>query len=214
MMSTEKTTQIKTRFTEYLIRENALDRHSFKRWIFYPGMLFGSEDKWWGYGGKRDKAHEGLDVCFYMDDRNRILSLDINTKIPVLLGGIVVKVFKDFLGKSIVIEHALQYRDKRRLCTIYGHTIPKDGIGIGDAVKEGEIIASIADAGQSPAKIPSHLHISLGWVSDKVACDRLDWTTMDDPDTITLLDPLDYFDMPFKVLTKKEIQPAGLSPQP
>lgn len=40
-----------SRFTEFLIRENALGDNGFKGWVFCPGMLFNSTDKWWGDQG-------------------------------------------------------------------------------------------------------------------------------------------------------------------
>ena len=45
----------KTRFTEFLIRENSLDERGFQEWVFCPGMLFNSLDKWWGDQGLRDR---------------------------------------------------------------------------------------------------------------------------------------------------------------
>jgi len=35
----------KSRFTEMLIEENALDQSGFERWLFCHGMLFNSPDK-------------------------------------------------------------------------------------------------------------------------------------------------------------------------
>ena len=43
----------KSRFTEMLIEENALDQGGFEGWIFCQGMLFNSPDKWWGDYGRR-----------------------------------------------------------------------------------------------------------------------------------------------------------------
>ncbi|MGD8980799.1 MAG: hypothetical protein PVF42_04345, partial [Desulfobacterales bacterium] len=47
-----------TRFTEFLVQKNAFGKGGFKGWIFCPGMLFNSTDKWWGDQSKRDKSHE------------------------------------------------------------------------------------------------------------------------------------------------------------
>src|SRR3989339_1498275 len=93
------------RFTESLVRENALDECGFKGWVFYPGMLFNAKDKWWGDQGKRDKPHEGLDLCLYRDQQDRVFRLDEKTKIPALYDGLVVRIFDDFIGKSVMMEH-------------------------------------------------------------------------------------------------------------
>ena len=184
----------KTRFTEFLVRENSLDECGFEEWSFYPGMLFNAPDKWWGDQGKRDKPHEGLDLFLYRDQRDRILHLDKKTKIPVMYDGVVVGIVNDFLGKSVIIEHCFPDSDNRRFCTIYGHTNPHGGINIGRIVKQGDIIATLAAPGKSKAGISTHLHITVGWIFKFILYDRLDWETIGAPDTMTLLDPLNVID--------------------
>ena len=180
----------KTRFTEYLIQENTLDEHGFEEWIFYTGMLFNAPDKWWGDQGKRDKPHEGLDLCLYRDRRGRMRRLDKKTKIPVIYDGIVVGIVNDFLGKSVIIEHGLTDSENNRFCTIYGHLNPQKGLHVGRIVKEGDIIATLADLRNSKVKTLSHLHISLGWASKFISYDKFDWETIGAPNTLTLMDPL------------------------
>jgi murein DD-endopeptidase MepM/ murein hydrolase activator NlpD len=184
----------KTRFTEVIIRENALDERGFEEWIFFPGMLFNALDKWWADQGKRKKPHEGLDLCLYRDRRNRVHRLDEKTKIPAMYDGVVVRIVNDFLGKSVIIEHALSDSDNGKFCTIYGHTNPHAGLRVGRIVKQGDIIATLADSGKSKANILPHLHISLGWKSGFISYDEFDWETMGVTDTLTLLDPLYFID--------------------
>jgi murein DD-endopeptidase MepM/ murein hydrolase activator NlpD len=199
----------KARFTEFLIRENALDGGGFKEWIFCPGMLFNAPDKWWGDQGKRDRPHEGLDLCFYRDRRDRVLRVDTKTRIPVMYGGEVIGIVNDFLGKSVIIEHGFTHSDDRRLCTIYGHTNPHEGLHVGRIVKEGEIIATLADSGKSEANMFPHLHISLGWTSKSISYDQLDWKTIGAQNMLTLLDPLDVMDWPYQVL--EDVSPSRLA---
>ena len=184
----------KTRFTEFLVRENSLGECGFEEWIFYPGMLFNAPDKWWGDQGKRDKPNEGLDLFLYRDQLDRILHLNKKTKIPVMYDGVVVGIVNDFLGKSVIMEHGFAAKDNRKFCTIYGHTNPHDGIHVGRVVKQGDIIATLADAGRSKTGISTHLHISVGWISRPVSYDLLDWETIGAPDVMTLLDPLNVID--------------------
>jgi len=179
-----------TRFTEHLIHENALDENGFKEWIFYPGMLFNAVEKWWGNHGKRDKPHEGLDLCLYRDRRGHQRQLDEKTKIPVIYDGTVVGIVNDFLGKSVIIEHDLTDSDHNRVCTIYGHIKPRKRLQNGQMVKEGDIIATLADLNNSKVTIFPHLHISLGWASKLISYDKLDWKTIGAPNTLTLMDPL------------------------
>ena len=180
----------KTRFTEYLIHENALDENGFREWIFYPGMLFNAVEKWWGDHGKRDNPHEGLDLCLYRDQRGNKRQLDEKTKIPATYDGTVVGIVNDFLGKSVIIEHDLTDSDHNRFCTIYGHINPGKRLQNGQMVKEGDIIATLADLRNLKVTIFPHLHISLGWASKLISYDKLDWKTIGAPNTLTLMDPL------------------------
>jgi len=199
----------KARFTEFLIRENGLDEGGFEEWIFCPGMLFNAPDKWWGDQGKRDKPHEGLDLCLYRDRRGRVLRVDAKTRIPVMYDGEVVGVVHDFLGETVIIEHAFRQVDDRRLCTIYGHTNPQGGLQIGRIVKLGEVIATLADSGKPEGNILPHLHISLGWTSKSISYDHLYWETIGTTNMLTLLDPLDVLDWPYRVLA--DVSPSRLA---
>jgi murein DD-endopeptidase MepM/ murein hydrolase activator NlpD len=184
-----------TRFTELLIQKNDLDKGGFKGWVFCPGMLFNSTDKWWGDQGKRDKPHEGLDLCLYQNRKDRILRLDEKTKVPVIYDGIVVGIIDDFLGKSMIIEHLFFDCDNNRLCTIYGHTIPENNLHVGKIVKKGDVIATLADTNRSKTSIFPHLHISLGWTSEAISYGKLDWEkNIGAQNTLTLLDPLPLID--------------------
>jgi murein DD-endopeptidase MepM/ murein hydrolase activator NlpD len=189
-----------TRFTEFLIQKNALDKGGFKGWIFCPGMLFHSTDKWWGDRGKRDKPHEGLDLCFYKDREDKIIRLGEKTKVPAIDDGMVVRIMDDFLGKSVILEHLFSDFDNHRLCSIYGHTIPEDNLRAGKIVKKGDIIATLADSGKFKTDIYPHLHISLGKASKAISYDRLDWKNIGASNTLTLLDPLKVIDWPFSIM--------------
>lgn len=195
----------KTRFTEFLVRENALDDRGFCGWVFYPGMLFNALDKWWGDKGKRGKAHEGLDLCLFRDRRGRIQRLDEKTRIPVLYGGVVVGIINDFLAKSVIIEHALADGDDSKSYAIYGHTIPHGDLCVGRVLKEGGVIGTLADSSKTKANIFPHLHISLGWTSSVISYDKLDWATMGAPHNLILQDPLHVFDCPYHVLGSDQV---------
>lgn len=193
-----------TRFTEFLIRKNALDEGGFKGWVFYPGMLFNATDKWWGDEGKRDNPHEGLDLCLYKDRENTILRLGEKAKVPAIYDGIVVRVIDDFLGKSVIMEHLFSGFDSNRFCTIYGHTIPEDNLHVGKIVKEGDVIATLADSSRSKTNIFPHLHISLGWISKVTSYDRLEWKNIGAPNMLTLLDPLQIIDWHDIILAREK----------
>jgi hypothetical protein len=188
-----------TRFTEFLIRENDLVNDDFDCWLFHPGMLFDSPDKWWDDLGKRNTPHEGLDLCWYRVPDGRIHCLDDKTRVPVLYDGVIVAIVNDFLGRSVIVEHPYGASDNLGLCSIYGHTNPSDNLQIGKSVKSGEILATISDSSRSKSGIQPHLHISLGLTDKFISYERFDWKTIASWDMLTLLDPLFILDRPYLV---------------
>ena len=128
-----------TRFTEFFIRANDLGKAGFDEWVFAPGMMFQAPQKWWGDRGKRDAPHEGLDVCLYTDRQSKIHYLDRTTQIPAMYAGVVVKIFDDFFGKSVIMEHLGSNEDRIIFYSIYGHTIPLADLKKGTSFNQGDI---------------------------------------------------------------------------
>jgi hypothetical protein len=189
-----------TGFTECFVRKNVLKEKGFKEWVFCSGMLFHARDKWWGHQGKRDRPHEGLDLCLFRDRRDKIFSLHGKMKIPAMYDGKIVRMINDFLGQSVMIEHGFGNDDKSRFYTIYGHTNPRDGLQVGRLVRQGDVIASLVDPAKSKAGLLPHLHLSLGWASEAVTYDKLDWETIGELKTLVLLDPLQIIDSYYVIL--------------
>ena len=103
--------------------------------------------------------------------------------------GIVVKIMDDFLGKTIIIEHSFPDIGKETFLTIYGHINPKKSLEVGQSVKVGDIIATLAATGGPKATMP-HLHLTLAWNPEPVPYDTLDWTTIGNTGVVCLIDPL------------------------
>ena len=89
---------LKSSFFQYLVAINRPHLDNFKQWIFLPGMLFNSGEKWWGDQGRRATPHEGLDLCSFAEIDGNIKNLDPHTKIPAAFAGEIVKIDPDFLG--------------------------------------------------------------------------------------------------------------------
>ena len=196
-----KTMSLKNRrFTEMLIKENDLDQSGFERWIFCQGMQFNSQDKWWGDHGRRDYPHEGIDLCFYQDRSMRIRRIDNKTRIPVMHDGVVKAIFKDYLGKAVIIEHEYTGSNTGRFISFYAHTNPHYEIEVGVIVKEGDIIATLGDTSNSKSHIIPHLHFSIGFPSKSFSYDEFGWDTIRKPEMIILLDPLTVIDWPYQSL--------------
>jgi len=175
-------------FSDIFSKANGLNKYGFTTWVLHAGMEFRAENTWWGEKKKRARPHEGIDLRFYRSINERVFAIDSGAKIPVMYDGVTVKIVNDFLGKTIIIEHRFPDTDEGIYLTFYGHTKPTEGLGIGQVVKEGDIIATLAPSkgGKSP---PPHLHLSLAWSRKPVPYDTLDWITINNPDVVRLIDP-------------------------
>ena len=186
----------KTRFTEMLIEANGLDPADFESWVFFHGMRFKSPDKWWGDLGRRDFPHEGIDFCLYQDRSGRLAHLDHHIRIPVMHDGIVRCLYTDYLGQAVVIEHENIQGEEGTFISIYAHTRPLDHIKTDVILKEGDIIATIADTSRSKAKILPHLHFTVGCPSPDLVYEQFVWNDMRDPALVALLNPIGVIDWP------------------
>ena len=179
----------KSGFTEHFIRANGLRNNDFEEWLLCSGMLFKAPNTWWGIQGKRKKLHEGLDLGFYRNQKKGIIGFDDSTRIPTIYEGVIVGIFNDFLGKSILIKHEITSADNGTLFTIFGHVNPEKEIYPGMRLEEGEIIASVANAGTS--RMSPHLHLSIGWAKKEITDAFLDWKIISSSEMLKLIDPLE-----------------------
>ena len=136
--------EIHSNFIEFMLERNRPRMDGFKGWVFHPGMLFQALETWWGDQGHRAVPHEGLDLYSFAAAGGQVQTVDDQTQIPAAFAGQVVKIDRDFLGKSIYISHAIFTAGGRQLFSAVGHTIPRDGLKPGQEVAAGEIIASVA----------------------------------------------------------------------
>ena len=176
-------------FGDMLAAANLVDALHFRGWVFDPGMTFQSPNKWWGDLGRRDFPHEGVDYCFYTDSTCRKYRLDAGARIPAMHDGRVRAMFEDYLGRSLVVGHATGSDDGTDFISIYAHTHPLEHVRPGAAVRAGDIIATVADTSRSKARIPAHLHFTLGLPAADLDYDRFVWNHMRDPNLVRLLDP-------------------------
>lgn len=195
---------LKTRFTELLVEANGFDSNDLNHWLFCPAMLFNSPDKWWGDHGRRDFPHEGLDFCLYEGRSGQSLRLDHHTRIPVIQDGVVRAMFVDYLGQAVIVEHRDARNDNRRYISVYAHTRPLAGIQPGVIVGKGDVIATIADTGQSKANILPHLHLSLGIPSAHLSYERFIWNRMRDSNRVALLNPVTIIEGRYRVLEPQD----------
>jgi hypothetical protein len=175
-------------FFHYLETCNKFEGEREKTWLFYPGMTFGSREKWWPDTGSRPTAHEGLDICYFTDDSGLIRQVNPHVNIPVMTAGTIIGVCKDFLGSSVFLEH--DTANPESLISVYAHIIPKQTIFPGSVVIAGEVIGNIADTSGRKNLMPAHLHITILKITARKATEYLDWNFICNSNRIILFDPL------------------------
>ncbi len=114
--------------------------------------------------------------------------------------GRVRALFTDYLGQGVVIEHDRSSANPDMAISIYAHVKPLDGVLPGVNVKEGDIIARIADTGRSRTNILPHLHFSIGRSSADMGYEPFVWNHMRYPGLVTLNNPQDHLDWPVELL--------------
>ncbi len=184
----------KADFTEAFIRVNGLVKGGFAAWVFHADMLFGAKKYWWGAKKQRPGPHEGIDLCLFRDGNGKIICIDERTNVPSAYDGTVVKILDDFLGKSILIEHVFRGDGRSVFLTIYGHTVPSEGLSVGESVNEGQVIATVASRKGVKPHVPPHLHLTIGRSTRPILYEGLDWTTISAPERLQLVDPLNMID--------------------
>jgi hypothetical protein len=182
--------EIQSKFMEFMLEHNRPRMDGFNSWVFHPGMLFQALEKWWGDQGPRAVPHEGLDLYGFETDGGGVRTVDQQTQIPAAFAGQVVKIDRDFLGKSIYISHTIYTAGGRQLLSAVGHTVPRDGLQTGQQVAAGEIIAAVAGVPGKKTNLPPHLHLTFAWVPKDCRLDQLTWKNLGHDPGISLIDPL------------------------
>ena len=192
-----------TVFCENLVQHNNLSAQGFAQWAFYPGMLFNAQDKWWGDGGRRASPHEGIDICLYRDSSGAIQFIPKAARIPVIYAGQVKRILDDYLGSTLYLAHEIYDSRGNQCYTIYGHVAPCAGIAPGDSIRDGEIVAAIADTEDRKIHILPHVHISVAWIPESFPSEQLAWERMNPRHRIVLVNPLDVLRCSYSIVEQK-----------
>jgi hypothetical protein len=92
--------------------------------------------------------------------------------VPAHTEGVVLALFDDFIGTTVVLSHAAVARTgllegTTTLCSVIGHVQVVDGLAVGATVTGGQIVGTVGCNTRTTA--PHHLHLSLGWLRDAEA---------------------------------------------
>jgi len=178
-------------FAAMLAEVNGLREKGFRQWVFASGMEFLAERQWWGLPTRRATAHEGVDFQRYETIAGgRLGELAAGTLVPAALAGEVVRIHDDFLGRTVWLAHGFADGEGWGLYSVYGHLAPAFSSAAGEQVAAGAIIGTVADPALVGRKIAPHLHLTVARVSGTVAPAHFNWSLVQDPTRVTLLDPL------------------------
>lgn len=197
-------------FIHNLIHLNRLDRFDFKRWLFYPGMLFCSSRSWWREGLPRPFAHEGIDLCFFEAKNGARYRFDDAIRVPMAETCRVVAVIDDFIGKTLVCEPSRNPpQASRPVYILYAHVAPKQGLSPGETVPAGESLARIAPADPEKTPLPPHLHVSVVFRDALPVLDTLGWPYLNRLDRGAFLDPAGMIGLAAQNMALMDFDPAG-----
>lgn len=155
---------------------------------FYPGMLFGSREKWWPDAGIRPTSHEGVDICYYTDGSGREQKFTLETKIPVMAHGRVFAFCQDFLGQSVFLDHGVE--GSLRFLSVYAHILPIHHLAVGQKMQPGDVVGEVADTTGRKNRMPAHVHLSLMKVPQSVTAGVLNWDFICKSEQVLLINPL------------------------
>ena len=144
-------------------------------WLFHPGMLFLSRDKWWGDYRYRHTEHEGIDITFFSDGKEKIGQFSDRFKIPSFSDGRLIQICSDFLGQSMVVELPDRCSRYHRTVLVYAHVTPLTRMAAGVSIKKHEVIATACGTAKNP-QLPPHLHLSCFEILKKIPAPEMNWS--------------------------------------
>ncbi len=185
-----------TLFPEYLdsiARVNRLARPV--EWLFYPGMLQDSPDKWWDDWYSRRTLHEGLDICFFRSTASaastasQIYTLAPGSNVPAMAEGTLLNIADDLLGQSLVVSYSPPGAGATDLILVYSHLTVDPALCVGNRIQKGQIIAQTFDTRTKGSKLLSHLHLSCIDLLKERPGHTLNWDLFPRRDQVNFINP-------------------------
>ncbi len=185
-----------SRYLHQIARTNGLLLPGNKdiAWLFYPGMLQDSPDKWWADFGLRHAIHEGIDICFFRVN-NRETALPPGACVPAMFDGTLINVAEDLLGQSMVVSYTppglkpSEFEDKN-LVMVYSHLEVDDDLTPGTLISRDRIIGKTYDTRIKKSRLLSHIHLSCMIVPGDVPRNALNWSLFPDRKQVEYINPI------------------------
>lgn len=187
-------------FTRCFLELNGIGATEFKNWVFTPGMLFESQRKWWKVRERRQRPHEGVDLCLYRTIREVVGRLEPGMFVPCLFSGEVISIIEDYMGNSIFVL------SPPRQIWAFGHINVDFKLKRGKELEKGEPVGKVIFNEKNP--IPSHIHVSLGVLLGSPPR-KMDWSLMAKEEVIRLIDPMPYITYEYELLEDLDLLCGG-----
>jgi hypothetical protein len=176
--------------------------------LFHPGMLFGSRERWWGNPAPRPTPHEGLDLWLWEDDAGQPSTLPVTFRVPAPLPGRVARLLPDFLGLTVCLRHE-RGQGEACLYSLLGHLRPRDDLREGSRVAAGDLLGTLA-APHKPTRVPPHLHLTLACLPPAQEGELLDWGVLGRHPAVRLVDPLPWLRLPHRLTGELPLESRGM----
>ena len=200
LFSRHQETLAQNSFASDILKLNHLQESGILKWLFYPGMLFDSEHKWWGDWKYRSSKHEGLDLAFYLDLNLSLRKIWPGFMVPALYPGQVKLIIKDFLGQSVFLEHDPFSSKDYSFCSLYAHLKPDQGLEPGLHIKSGQCLGEVLNTG-ARINLAPHIHLSLGWFKGDIL-PGISWPVINSRKDMLFIDPLKALNMEYALLNE------------
>lgn len=175
--------------------------------LFHPGMLFGSRERWWGNPAPRPTPHEGLDLWLWEDDAGEPSILPDAFRVPTPLPGVVARLLPDFLGQTVCLRHEVK-QGEACLYSLLGHLRPRDDLREGSRVAAGDLLGTLASP-PKPTRVPPHLHLTLAFLPPAREAELLDWGLLGRHPAVRLVDPLPRLRLPHRLIGELPLPPES-----
>ncbi|MFP4480838.1 MAG: hypothetical protein ACLFOA_08220 [Desulfohalobiaceae bacterium] len=173
---------------------------SISSWILHPGMLFDSPWKWWGDLGKRNFAHEGLDLCCFKTSLDKDVHLvSPEMFFPAILSGTIALIIDDLLAQTIFIRHEAHRSASGCLFSIFAHASALNHLAQGSRINQGDALCTVPCLEKDIPGMQAHLHLSLAWVPKQMPVQELSWNLLNHRQGLILQDPLRWMHCQYQI---------------
>ena len=163
-------------------------------WVFHPGMLFDSWEKWWTPDGHRASRHEGLDLCLVQGSDRETRPLQPGTLVTAAAKGRVVATIPDFLGHTVICSHGPTSLSCAEWISLIAHIQLDSRISPGLSVQVNDPLGW-SKAFPKPRGMLCHVHLSFGWLQTPGDY-ALTWPDLVQRKRVSFLDPLTLLSIP------------------